>query len=279
MTELHPHSISAKGWQQLPVATATTRSGATYSSGGFISSTRIGSITAEQAAVAVATACGDPWVVQVHSNAENDAHKPQVLQTLAQHSARTSLPLDWQLSWSGKTDEGSSSITDVRSALASIGWAPQAETPPEWAGIQPTGCRVAHDAAQPLLPQLQAAAQLGMARATTTPSARRTAYGAAVLGDNGYIYYAGQYTALGLHAEMAATLAAFAHGARSITHLALASTKHTDDTCECCGICRQFLAEVAQGTGVSPAIIRIASGTGHTSEATLDAYLPHHWRN
>lgn len=106
-------------------------------------------------------------------------------------------------------------------------------------------------------------------------------YGAAVLTANGDLYFTGQYSSpekrLGTHAEMNAILCALMAGATDIVRIGVASSKFTNEPCQMCGVCRQFLAEMCAKWNVNPAIHCFASETDAAVMWRLNEYLPAVW--
>lgn len=106
-------------------------------------------------------------------------------------------------------------------------------------------------------------------------------YGASVATKTGKIYFGGQYSSyekrLNIHAEMSAVLAALMNGDTGITDLALVSDKFTEEPCEVCGCCRQFLFELSQKFNWDLTIYCFAKNTPAVNIYTLKELLPHSW--
>jgi cytidine deaminase len=106
-------------------------------------------------------------------------------------------------------------------------------------------------------------------------------YGTAVLTKSGKIYFGGQYSSpdkrLALHSEMTVLLSALMNNERNITHLGLVSTKYTDEPCNMCGICRQFVSEMESRFGFKLTIMCFAKESETFSEHTTSDYLPSTW--
>ncbi len=108
-------------------------------------------------------------------------------------------------------------------------------------------------------------------------------YGTAILTKNGTIYFGGQYTSPdhrnGYHSEISVIMSAIMDGNTEITHLGLVSTKFADEPCDCCGICRQFIAEISARYNLDIKIINFAKDKNIKKENNINTYLPSQWTN
>ena len=108
-------------------------------------------------------------------------------------------------------------------------------------------------------------------------------YGTAILTKSGKIYFGGQYSSfdhrLGFHSEMTTIISSLMDGENDITHLGIVSTKYKDSPCDCCGICRQFISEMAVRYDWNLKIFNFALDTDDCRENSIKDYLPSQWSN
>ena len=125
--------------------------------------------------------------------------------------------------------------------------------------------------------QLFEAAKKGM-DAHFPSATKSTAYGAAVVAED-MVFFGGLYSSfdkqLSMHAEMVAVMCALAEG-KTISELALVSTKFEKAVPHCCGACRQLLSEVAMRQD-QDITIHTYSLSGEHFSASMKDYLPHTW--
>ncbi len=106
-------------------------------------------------------------------------------------------------------------------------------------------------------------------------------YGAAVMTSSGKIFFSGQYSSpdkrLNTHAEMNAVLCAMMAGETEIVRIGVVSSKFTNEPCQMCGVCRQFLAEMCAKWNIDPAIYCFALEADALMVWQLNEYLPAPW--
>jgi len=106
-------------------------------------------------------------------------------------------------------------------------------------------------------------------------------YGTALATKTGKIYFGGQYSSpdksLSLHSEVTTILSALANRENKITHIGIVSTKHLDSPCDMCGICRQFISEMASKLKISPKLYCFAKDTDEYRSYSIEEYLPSSW--
>ncbi len=125
-------------------------------------------------------------------------------------------------------------------------------------------------------------ARKGTTKAFLSKPGSGTAYGAAVLTAGGRIFSAGQYSSFNhitnIHAEMAAVLMATMSGEPEIVALALVSTGAAREAARMCGVCREFLNEHMQRTGLADLTVIRASFDGEVVEQeSYQELLPNRW--
>jgi len=130
----------------------------------------------------------------------------------------------------------------------------------------------------PLL--LKEFAKRGTERSFLT-SEKGTRYGAAVLLEDGTIYYAGQYSSfdhrLNIHAEMNALITPLVNGEKDIKALGIVSTKFKDSPCNICGHCRQFTYEISSRLNIEPIIYTFSLESDNYVKSSINDYLPSAW--
>lgn len=127
---------------------------------------------------------------------------------------------------------------------------------------------------------LKAMALRGMERAFTLKQGD-SRYGAAVVTGSGRVHISGQYSGApggrSIHAEMGAIISALTQRDEPITHIGLVSDKFPNRPPDMCGACRQFLADAAAGSRLSPRIVNFARDTDDYHSEDLSSYLPSAW--
>jgi len=107
-------------------------------------------------------------------------------------------------------------------------------------------------------------------------------YGTAILTDKSNLYFGGQYGSfdkrIGLHSEMAVSISVLMSNQRErITHLGLVSSKYTDEPCEICGCCRQFLSELIQKFNYQIDFFCFAKDNNLFKKYSINQLLPGQW--
>ena len=106
-------------------------------------------------------------------------------------------------------------------------------------------------------------------------------YGSAVITEDGFLYYSGQYSSFekrtNIHSEMAAVISAVMDGHPKITRLGVVSSKYPDSPVQMCGCCRQFVAEMAVKFDFNPEIYCFSRDTDEYDKFLMEDYLPKSW--
>ncbi|HFC11094.1 MAG TPA: hypothetical protein ENJ75_02820 [Candidatus Kaiserbacteria bacterium] len=262
-------------------ARATTRSGNVYTGVHIASTTHILDISAELSALVNAVHNSDLYVTEMETvQTKNTAPSPLVLKIIADHGARTGVPIHYIL-----RDEYGKIHFETKDANHELGSYIQTNSILKSFGNRfPSTAKIlAKDVAQDKLEStLKKYAVDGISRNFPTYDGA-SGYGSAVRTKNGDIYFGGQYSAsdqrLGVHAEMAVLTQAISDGATGFTHIALASSKFKDAPASPCGCCRQFISEASHETNSNPNILLFASNSNSSSAYTIDELLPVQWTN
>lgn len=256
---------------------ATSRSGETYAAGSVASQTHLLDIPSELAALVRATHHQDYAITSVDTMVSDPGVpvSPLALKILADHAARTGVPIRYAL----YAPDGRElfTVADAQSALPFYRSGRHALTTLAKEASRPTAMVAADENVES---QLKKCAFAGMTRNFPTREGA-SGYGAAVLAGDDTIYFGGQYSTfeerLGVHAEMGVLLHALMSGVRDISHMGIVSSKFPDTSVAPCGACRQFIAEVCQLYGMTPAIWCFASvSDAHTSHSVAEL-LPAAW--
>lgn len=278
----HALSLSLpESLKQRAGSVATSASGASYAAGRVGSQTHLLDIPSELAALVRAVHANDCCITEVATLAEGaSSPSPLVLKILADHGARTGLPIRYSL-----RDAAGTAVFETPDARAAI---PAYRSPlPVLASLvsrRPDAPKrvLAGPPPADIERQLRDAAVAGCARNFPTREGA-SGYGAAVLTAEGMLYFGGQYSdpgeRLGVHAEMAVLLNVLMDGARNITHIGIASSKFPDTPASPCGACRQFIAEMSRAYGFSPKLCVFASAGAASASYTLPELLPVQWSN
>lgn len=256
---------------------AISRSGACYIGGRFESDTNLLDVASEHVALLRAAQQRDLEIREVVTRVTGASAviSPLVLKILADFGTRTGRTIAYRvLDNVGKTifrtGNAATSIPFYRSLQRPVGL-PSGAPQQNWERI------VGRGGAETTLKRYALA---GLDRAF--PLYRgASAYGAAAIARSGKVYFSGQYSAseqrIGLHAEMAALIAAIMEGERDITHLGLVSDKFTREPPLPCGPCRQFILELSRRFGWRMTIVGFAKNTRTRSVTTIGALLPNPW--
>ncbi|MDO8660842.1 MAG: cytidine deaminase [Candidatus Woesearchaeota archaeon] len=241
-----------------------------YYSGLFESRTHLLDVTSEHAAIAIAISNKDSHITQIISVVEGAfLPNPLVIKVLADHVRRTGTALSYLV-----YDKQGKALFFLPDVLQTY-YHPSIEILEKIKTWTPQSNCMPLDSTKSVEKQLHAYAIQGME--THFSSDSKTLYGAAVLA-NGKIFFAGVHSSfdkrLNLHAEMVATLSAFAQGCKKITHVCIVSTKFVTEVPQVCGCCRQFLAEIAE-KNKTPIEITSYSQNGKEFRINLAEYLPY----
>lgn len=256
---------------------AISRSGKYYIGGTFESDTNLFDVTSEQVALLRAVQQRDLRIREVVTRIAGDTAtiSPLVLKLLVDFGKRTGRTLAYRvLNDAGKTifrtRNAGNAVPFYRPVQKNVGL-PTGAPQKNWRRVAGKG---------KLESLLKACAMQGLRRAF--PLYRgASAYGAAAIARSGNVYFAGQYSAseqrIGLHAEMAALIAAIMEGERDITHLGLISDKFEREPVMPCGPCRQFILELSRRFGWRLYIHGFAKHTRDHVRTSPDVLLPHSW--
>jgi len=263
---------------------AFSKKGNRYSSGQIDADTGLIRIASEQGALAQAAAAADHSIYKMISMIEVSQPgadvSPLILKFLSDHSVRTGETISYELfDLDGKEIF---SIDDVRKALPFY--------TPSFPILEKTKAAKASlpiakfNAKEGVSAALKRYAKEGIARNFAMYEGA-SGYGTAVITKKKNIYFAGQYSSfdrrLGLHSEMSAITLAIMNGDDQITHLGVVSSKHADKACNCCGICRQFIAEISAKKSLDIEIHCFAFDEKSVIDniVHMDRYLPAQWTN
>ncbi len=282
-------SAAAEALQlSLPAAAARSGSvavserGARYAAGYVRSKTHVLDIPSEVAALVLAVHHGDPSIVHMETVMADSKEpiSPLVAKVLIDHTARTGKTISYRV-----TDPSGIEILNVPDAHELLPWyASPGVVSPSLSSREITSAKGVLDrnSGTSVEMQMRAFALAGRDRNFPTREGA-SGYGASVLTAEGTIYYGGQYSTfehrLMVHAEMGVLLHALMDGARDITYIGIASSKHPDTPCSPCGPCRQFVAEFSSVYGFSPTFLLFASENEEFVAHTLDELLPVQWTN
>src|SRR3989344_924346 len=262
-------------------ATARTRSGRSYGGFRIATSTHVLDIPAELVALVRAVHRNDFDITEVSATIQTGGSvSPLVLKILADHTARTDIPIRYSL----RTAK-SALVFETDDARTAI---PFYQSPGKT--LEMLAKRTYVDAKIPadsyeesaIEKKMYECAMVGIGRNFPTRD-RASCYGAAGRTTSGDIYFGGQYSAfderLGVHAEMAVLINALLDGATGFTHVGIASSKFPDSIAPPCGACRQFLFEAAAATGSVLTMHLFASQGIARATYSLDELLPIPWSN
>ncbi len=258
---------------------AKSLQGKIYTAGKVSSDTHLLDFTSEQVALTISVHARDPYIIEVITMTEEKeaSASPLVLKVLADHSARTGLPIKYSII--NKSGEKIFSTTDVLESIPFYKIERQKYLPSKTRNKKNPVIKICKGKEVQLLKKY---ALLGTMRNFPT-YAGASGYGASVVGEDGSIYYGGQYSSFekrtGLHAEMATTIVALMNGVKKIKALGLVSSKHTDLPCELCGCCRQFFSELIAKGKVSPdiAFYCFAKDNKTQKKYSMNELLPNGW--
>ncbi|RMD57643.1 hypothetical protein D6825_03420 [Candidatus Woesearchaeota archaeon] len=246
-----------------------------HASGKMESRTHLLDVTSEQAALAIATARGDPCVSEVITIAQGDwSLSILAIKIMVDHARRVGT----RIAYSAYSVSGEKlfSCTDV----SDLFYTPGEDIIENISSWNPEKNEKEIEIAENSTLELRAAAIRGSRFHFSSGTA--TKYGAAVEAE-GKLYSAGAYSSydrrLNLHAEMVAALCAIADGNKNITKVGIISNKFKKEPVQMCGCCRQFFSEIEKKTGRKITIIGFAYETDSSFETTLDKYLPGAWHS
>jgi cytidine deaminase len=256
---------------------ARSVSGAIYDGVLIGSDTNLLTITSEQVALSMATAVqeyGIEKVITMTTGSASDLQSPLVLKILVDHALRTKRVIAYSIV--NQNGETLFEIDDVQKAFPFYSPVPiileKVSTAVVAANIVETDVEN--------IEALKQCAIEGILRNFPLYDSA-SGYGAAVMTSSGKIFFSGQYSSpdrrLSAHAEMNAMLCAVMAGETDIIRLGVVSSKFTDEPCQMCGMCRQFLAEMCAKWNIDPAIHCFASETDASVMWRLKEYLPATW--
>lgn len=256
-----------------------SRSGRKYRGANVDSDTNLLNITSEQAVVALAAAHQDYALKEIVTLTEKSAGfipNPISVKTMTDFCVRTGADIKyWAVDLSGQELFSASRVTELIPF-----YRPAPDILSKTKGASPSEARVLADPEAPIEGQLKKCALVGLSRCFTTEDSA-SGYGAAVLTEDGIIYYSGQYSSFdkrtNLHAEMAAVLLALMDGRTKITAVGVASSKYKDTPCEICGCCRQFLSEISAKQGQEIDCYCFATESEKYEKHSLKDLLPNQW--
>ncbi len=263
---------------------AFSRSGARYASGQIDADTGLIKITSEQGALVEAAMARDYSLDKIISVVEEEQSgrdvSPLVLKFLIDHSLRTRTPMSYEI-----YDVEGKNIFSIDDVCQSMPFYNPVFPLLEKIKAAKVSLPVAKfDPKENLSASLKKYAKEGIMRNFPMYEGA-SGYGTAVLTKKNNIYFAGQYASfdrrLGLHSEMSAIMLALMSGDDQITHLGVVSSKHVGKACNCCGVCRQFIAEISAKRGLAMEIHCFAYNDIPDSESIvrIDDYLPAQWTN
>ncbi len=259
---------------------AYSSSGKTYRAGKVESQNHILDFPSELCALTLSAANLDFGVERIVSISEEhkpgEAASPLVLKILIDHATRTGKPIAYSI-----VDMGGKIVFETKDVFTTFPfYQPERKT---LAKITQQKVSPNHNSLENVDPKvLRQYATLGLERAFLTKD-DGTQYGCCAVTADKKVFFTGQYSSFdhrsNVHAEMAAIITALMNTPSPITHLGLISSKHTDTTCEMCGICRQFLQEISDILKYNLQIFTFAKDSDEFHSYSLAEYLPSNWSN
>lgn len=263
---------------------AHSKSSETYTAGSVESDTHLLNYSSEQVALMLSTLSNDYKVNKVVTlfESEDDMEKisvsPITLKALIDHQIRTGEIISYEII--NLAGEKIFSIENVSDALPL--YKPELNILEKTKSIPIESYKIKLTDLNSIPSILKKYAVKAVAKNFPTADVA-TGYGTAVLTKDGTLYFGGQYSSfdhrIGFHSEVNTLLAAIMDGNKEISHLGVVSTKHTDKACNCCGICRQFIAEISSKLSLNIEIYTFALDNDTYSQHTIENYLPDQWTN
>jgi cytidine deaminase len=272
--------IAKKGKEKTgSVSLARTKNGAEFFGGSVASDSHLLDVTSEQVALSMAKNRNDLFVEQVVTVLDTENTQGSTLvavKILADYAYRIGSPVAYTL-----YDASGHVLLQEDDVRARGFYKPHFEPLQERLQDAPSLNTLSLVSRSALVPELKKAAVHGVTR---NFSSRESAsgYGVSVLLENGTIVFGGQYgsydSRLGMHAEMSVVLDALMNfPGKKITDLTLVSTKFTDEPCNICGVCLQFLAEMSDRFSWDIQYHCAAFEKDAVVTYTLNQLLPHRW--
>jgi cytidine deaminase len=256
---------------------ALSASGAMYDGVLIGSDTNLLTISSEQVALSMATAVQDYGIEKVTTmttGSTSDLQSPLVLKILVDHALRTKHVIAYSIV--NQNGETLFEVDDVRRIFPF--YTPRAIELAKISTASITSNII--EAALEDIGALKRCAIEGIARNFPLYDSA-SGYGAAVMTSSGKIFFSGQYSSpdkrLGVHAEMNAILCAMMAGETEVVRLGVVSSKFTEEPCQMCGCCRQFLAEMCAKWNIDPEIHCFASESDALVMWKVSDYLPATW--
>lgn len=253
------------------IAVARTTRGTEFTGKRIRTATHLLDVTAEAAAIVRAVHANEPDVCEVETTMKGRVPvMPLVLTMLADHAARTGVPITHRIRGAGGEVVFESDVERAlpfyKSPLSPLSTLARRRPSPAVRSGSSIG-------------DLKTYAKEGIVRNFPVRDAA-SGYGAAVLLSDGSLYFGGQYSApderLGMHAEMAVLVNALLGSKSAVTDIGIVSTKFKEAPTNPCGACRQFLAELL---GEMPTVHLFAYDSNAVARYTLAELLPVQWDN